>query len=240
MPLPPKRRPTRSYIPAAAHLAGANNTAWRTDLEVYNSGNSGAWYRDRAPGPRSRQLDAGESAFHALHRRTQFDTKMSSSRCSVSRARLPFASLRSKARSRSRAAPTISSRLGQRDSLRQECPRRRRSRFGQDARLIQLSQSTTNSSGFRTNIGFANATRERIRVEVELYSGNGTYLGTSDEWLEPLGFRQLNKVFKRVTDENIDDGYAIVRSTTEDAAFFCYATVIDNRSGDPILIPGRQ
>jgi hypothetical protein len=58
--------------------------------------------------------------------------------------------------------------------------------------------------------------------------------------LEPFGFRQLNKIFKRVTDEDVDDGFAIVRTTTEGAAFFCYATVIDNRSGDPILIPGQR
>ena len=34
----------RIYVPASAHLAGASGTRWRTDLEVYNHGQSSVTY----------------------------------------------------------------------------------------------------------------------------------------------------------------------------------------------------
>lgn len=235
----PAETSTRAiYIPAAAHLQGANNTNWRTDLEVYNSGSSGAWYEiallvhgaDNSI-PENRQFTL------APRNAVRYEDVLESVFGFEGSAAIRITPIEGEIAVTSRTYNQLEA--GTTGQFAPGLPEQKAIRFGQEARLIQLSQSATNSTGFRTNIGFANATRERIRVEVELYSGNGTYLGTSDEWLEPLGFRQLNKVFQRVTDENIDDGYAIVRSTTEDAAFFCYATVIDNRSGDPILIPAR-
>jgi hypothetical protein len=235
---PAKTSTSALYIPAAAHLRGANNTEWRTDLEVYNSGNSGAWYEiellvhgadnsipeDRlftlAPKNAVRYGDVLESVFgfegSAALRVTPIEGEIAVTSRTYNQL---------EAGTTGQFAPGV--------------PEREAISFDQGARLIQLAQSKTTNTGFRTNIGFTNAIGKRIRVEVELYSGDGTHLGTTEEWLEPLGFRQLNKVFRRVTSEDVDDGYAVVRATTEGAAFFCYATVIDNRSGDPILIPGR-
>lgn len=37
----------------------------------------------------------------------------------------------------------------------------------------------------------------------------------------------------------MDDAYAIVKSSTADARYFTYASVIDNRSGDPVCVPAQ-
>ena len=227
------------FISAAAHLAGANNTVWRTDLEIYNSGSSGAWYQiellvhgadNSTPENRLFTLEQSNAVRYGDVLESVFGFEGS--------AALRITPIEGEIAVTSRTYNQLEA--GTTGQFAPGVPEGEAIRFGQDARLIQLSQSSANGSGFRTNIGFANATRLRSRVEIELYAGDGTHLGNTAEWLPPFGFKQLNKIFKRVTDDDVDDGYAIVRTTTEDAAFFCYATVIDNRSGDPILISGRR
>ena len=46
-------------------------------------------------------------------------------------------------------------------------------------------------------------------------------------------------VYSTVTTSDVPDGFALVRTTTTGGAFFAYASVIDNLSGDPIFIPAR-
>jgi hypothetical protein len=108
---------------------------------------------------------------------------------------------------------------------------------GQRARLIQLSYSPAPGAGFRTNIGLASASGEAIEVELELYRGDGSLIGTRSYWLLPYTYYQETNVFATLTTEEIDNGFAVVFSDTEDSAFFAFASVVDNRSGDPIYIP---
>jgi len=97
-----------------------------------------------------------------------------------------------------------------------------------EARLIGL----TRSSGFRTNIGFANANGEELRVTVSLYRTNGDRIRQESYTVEPYGYLQKNDII----GINIPDAYAIVSSNTAGAKFFTYASVVDNASGDPILV----
>jgi hypothetical protein len=227
------------FIPAAAHLAGANDTAWRTDLEIFNSGDSRVWYQIEL-------LVRGADNSTPMNRLFTLSPKNAVRYGDVLESIFGFEGSAALRITPIEGEIAITSRtynqleVGTTGQFAPGVLEGEAIRFGQDARLIQLAQSTAAQSGFRTNIGFTNATPISTRVEIELFSGDGTYLGTIAEWLEPFGFKQLNKIFRKVTEENIDDGYAIVRTTTDDAAFFCYATVIDNRSGDPILIPGRR
>ena len=50
----------------------------------------------------------------------------------------------------------------------------------------------------------------------------------------------MDKVFENVTKQVVSDGYAMVRTTTAGGSFFAYASVIDNRTGDPFLIPAAK
>jgi hypothetical protein len=110
---------------------------------------------------------------------------------------------------------------------------------GSTVRLVQLSRSASVSSGFRTNIGFVNIGAEKIEVTVELYDGNGALLGTTQHNVKPYGQNQITDIFGRVTSGDVANGYAIVSSTDPGARFIAYASVVDNRSGDPIYIPAN-
>jgi len=99
------------------------------------------------------------------------------------------------------------------------------------ARLIQL----TRNGDYRTNIGFANAGPEAIEVQVELYGHDGNHVKSWSRTMEPYGFYQKTDIF----GTDVADGYALVSSPTAGATFFTYASVIDNRTGDPVFItPG--
>ncbi|MFI5168435.1 MAG: hypothetical protein ACHQQS_17665, partial [Thermoanaerobaculales bacterium] len=105
-------------------------------------------------------------------------------------------------------------------------------------RIIQLSHDPGMSTNFRTNLGLVNAGTMPIAVTVELYSSGGVPLGaTIPVSLRGLEYQQLDKVFEGVTGQVVSDGYAIVRTSTAGGSFFAYASVIDNRTGDPFLIP---
>jgi hypothetical protein len=112
--------------------------------------------------------------------------------------------------------------------------------FGREARLVQLSYSVDTSRGFRTNLGMINTTGRQITVTVALYRGDRTQMGQTQAFvLLPYGFRQIDNIFKTVGAPDVTDGFAVLGTTTPSGAFFAYASVIDNRSGDPIFIPAR-
>jgi len=108
---------------------------------------------------------------------------------------------------------------------------------GLGSRLLQLSQSSSSGTGYRTNIGLTNLNGMAATVNVHLYDGQGGLLGTVVEELEPWEFVQIDGIFRRVSSGDVDEGYAVVDSHTPGATFFAYASVVDNRSGDPVNVP---
>ena len=102
--------------------------------------------------------------------------------------------------------------------------------------LIQLSQSDSDMTGFRSNIGLVSASPFPISVDVELFLADGTSLGTLSVTLESYESTQLSRVFTLLTSSLVTDGYATVTSATPGALFFAYASVIDNVSGDAVFI----
>ena len=85
------------------------------------------------------------------------------------------------------------------------------------------------SSSFRGSNG-------TIQVEVELFKGDGTSLGTFSTSLRAFEYKQFNKVFEQVTSQKVDGGYALVHTTTAFGRLFAQASVVDNRTGDPITV----
>ncbi len=109
---------------------------------------------------------------------------------------------------------------------------------GEEARIIQLAQSTGSSTGFRTNIGFVNRAGSPTIVALDLRTETGTSLGTLDFTLEPYEHRQINRVFRQVTSGQVSNGFAIVTTSSAGGSFIAYASVVDNASGDPVFMPG--
>lgn len=103
---------------------------------------------------------------------------------------------------------------------------------GERARLGFL----TENSDFRTNIGFMNTSACDTTLHVEFFTAGGASLGTRSIDLPPFSNNQWTQAFAKVTDDDVDLGYADVWSDTVGAAFLTYASVIDNNTSDPTTI----
>ena len=73
-----------------------------------------------------------------------------------------------------------------------------------------------------------------------MHDGGGDLLGTLELTLRGNEYVQVTDAFDQVTSSSVDDGYAVVRTTTSGARFFGYASVVDNRSGDPVYLPAMK
>jgi len=226
------------YVPAAAHVAGAAGTDWRTDLEVLSAGTVQASYRidflpafqdNRNPEYVLLALDAGSSVRY----RDVLESLFEASGTGALRLAIGTGEVMVTSRTYNQSASltygqfipgmTMDEALG----------------AGQRARLIQLSYSPASDHGFRTNLGFASASGETTEVVVMLYRGDGTLIGTRSYTLLPYTYYQETNAFASVTSDEVDNGFAVVQSDSATAAYFAFASVVDNRSGDPIFIPAR-
>ena len=110
---------------------------------------------------------------------------------------------------------------------------------GQHRHLIQLQ----NDDAARTNIGVVSASATSIWVDVQFFAADGASLGDLRFEVEPFESRQINDVFSSLETtkalDDLHDAFAVVSSSTIGAAFFTYASVVDNGSNDAIFVPGR-
>ncbi len=236
------------FIAAAAHAAGAQGTNWRTDLEVHSLGDETAVFRviilehgaDNLPSeyiemslPSGRSVRLGDVLFNRF-----------SYNGSAALVLLPSAG-------RIIAASRTYNLLGEGNALGlpsgstfgQSIAAEAEDRVivkGEQGRLIQLSHSTASDRGARTNLGLVNATDHDVRIKTELFTADGESLGTFSNTLPPFGYKQINRVFEKVTASDVDDGFAVLKTTTDNGAFFAYASVVDNLTGDPIAISAMR
>jgi hypothetical protein len=222
------------YVPAAAHPSGAAGTVWRTDLEVKARANEPAWFtvellQERTantcpllasfslePGTSLRLVDVVDTVFGfygsgALRLTATAGAILATSRTYNTNPNGTFGQY----------IPGIDAEIA--------------AEHGHDYVLMQLSSS----AAFRTNVGFVNTTGESLALEVDLYTASASLLGSVPVTLRPYEMRQIPAVFTLVTSEPVDDGYAVVSTSTEAGRFFAYASVVDNLSGDAIFIPAQ-
>ena len=64
-------------------------------------------------------------------------------------------------------------------------------------------------------------------------------LGTRTYTLRAYESIQRTDVLAELGTSDVSDAYAVLRTTTSGGRFLAYASVVDNRSGDPIYIPAR-
>jgi hypothetical protein len=222
------------YVPAAAHTSGAAGTVWRTDLEVKARGGEPASFtvelleeRTANPDPLSAtfSLAAGESIrlVDVVDAAFGFDGSGALRLTAVEGAIL---------------ATSRTYNTNPNGTFGQYIPgldAEGAAEHGHDYVLMQLASSAS----FRTNVGFVNTTGESVALEVDLYTAAASLLGSVPVALRPFEMRQVPAVFTLVTSDAIDDGYAMVRTSTEGGRFFAYASVVDNLSGDAIFIPAQ-
>jgi len=225
------------YIQGAAHVAGSNNTVWRTDLEIRSVGTLGARFRiDLLRKNRNNtnhpsiilELDAGTAS--------RYDDALDLLFGFEGTATLRITALEGEIRATSRTynvtpSGTYGQFIGGTTSADIFAT-------GLDATLIQLTASSNGDDGSRTNIGVVNLQGDPTILDIDLYLADLTYLGRVSTSLEPFDFKQIDNIFARVNSEDVPDGIAIIHARPLNSQYLVYASVIDNLTGDPIFIPG--
>lgn len=229
---------SRLYVEAAAHISGFGGTPWRTDLEILNTGATQASYmiellkRDQAnPNPQalSYSLAPGASA--------RYPDIIGGAFGYTGAATLRITPLVGTVMADSRTYnDDLAGTYGQGIP---GVPESSALAYGQTARLIMLSQSADDVTGYRTALGFTNATGSSIAVEAAFYTADGGLLGTYADTLDAFKYIQIDRILRRFTPATVSDAYALVRTTTPGGRFFAYASLIDNRSRDPVFMPAR-
>lgn len=101
-----------------------------------------------------------------------------------------------------------------------------------------LTYSTASTSGFRVNIGVANAQATSAAVLIRLYADDGVQIGAPvTRTLRAFEQVQYTKIHQTVGSGPVSRGWATVEVTTPGAKVHAYAMLIDNKSGDPIYMP---
>jgi hypothetical protein len=220
-------------VPAAAHAPGAWDSLWRTDVAVVNAseGEIGLDVRFVPAGggePMTRTervatgtraftdilvslfgLDAASSASGALHFRSDGPLVVSSRTFNVAEQGTFGAHLAGIERSR---------------ALTPDRP----------GVLPQLKRSGTT----RTNVGLANPGATPVDVEIRLRAADGGDLGTGKLVTVPAGgLVQENDVFAACGAGDAPIAWARIEVKTAGGEVFAYASVIDNRTGDPTIVP---
>jgi hypothetical protein len=227
------------FVPVAAHSSGVGETEWRSDLEVKAQGSDPATFTiellvanqsNTAPMSATYTVGAGKSIRFEDLLETVFGYTGSAA------LRITPTSGRLLANSRTYnddpdgtygqyiPASPASSALAE----------------GVSGALIHLSSSSNPASGYRSNVGLLNVSAASISLEIDLFNANGDLLGTVAVTLLPYELRQINDIYRQVSDDDVADGYVLIRLLTPDGRYFAYASVVDNRSGDAIFIPAQE
>ncbi len=100
---------------------------------------------------------------------------------------------------------------------------------GSTGYLVYLAKS----ADFRTNLGWAGTSPESGQIVVTVYDAGGAPLGTETFNIVPFVQQQINDIFSAVGAPATPNAYATVTATVPVVA---YASVVDNRTGDPVAV----
>lgn len=226
----------RVVIAAAAHVAGLEDTDWRTDLELCNFGGSSADLQlDLLRSDQNNTTPPSVSLTLDGMACDRVEDVLDSTFAYEGSAALGIVVKSGEVVASSRTFNTTD--VGTYGQCLPALPDDEAVAVGQEARIVQLAQSLASASGFRTNMGFVNRASTPVTVEVELRDGSGSSLGTLAVQLQAFEHRQLNRIFRQVTPAAVNNGMAVVSTTSTGASFVAYASVVDNASGDPVYIP---
>ena len=103
---------------------------------------------------------------------------------------------------------------------------------GGSADLLLLAETDAR----RSNLGAANLTGHATTMVVDLLDGAGVPLGVVQRELPPYGSLQLDRVLRLVSAAPVEHARAVVRTLDPADRVAVYASVVDNRTGDPIFV----
>ena len=102
--------------------------------------------------------------------------------------------------------------------------------------LIHLREG----AGDRTDIGFVNATAAPLDLDLALFDGGGTHLGSIPVHVPPYGHEQIDGAFTASGHPDVPVGFAVVTTSTAGGLFFASATVTDLATLDAYHVSGHR
>lgn len=224
-------RPHVTIVPAVAHAPGAYGSLWRTDVAAVNLGSAASvtlTFRspEGAASTRSASVPQGTTRFADVLASlfgVAADASASGSLTLASDRPLVVSS-----RTYNEAASgTYGAHLPGVSSARAVTP-------GRPGVLPQLSSGAAT----RTNVGLTNLGSAPVTVAIRLVGASGTPLGNERVVTVPAGaLRQENDVFASCGAGEAAIAWARIEVRTTGGAVFAYASVIDNATGDPTIVP---
>jgi hypothetical protein len=227
--------PRVRYLPGVANLPGAGGTRWRSDLEVTNRGGDEMTcrvellVRDQAnPDPdwRSFPVSGGQSVTVENVLENLFGFEGAATLRVIGTDGDLHVAVRTY---NDNPAGTYGQFIGGVADHQAIKP-------GQLGLMTMLSQSPDDSQGYRTNLGLINPTSGSVRVLIRFHDSEGSTVAQWPLILDPYESTQIDRVLE-VLAGGLEEGYIWAWSSTHDAHFIAYASVVDNRSGDGIYVP---
>ncbi len=226
------------YIPAAAHTEGLNGSVWRTDLEVTGDPHLPVSYRlewlpadidNSNPTGIDFTLEPGQARRH----HDVVGTDLGATGVGALRVHMivGHALITSRTYTVTEAGSFGQFVGGQ--------PAAAAVLFGGESVLVHLRQSPDESAGYRSNVGVVNTSATTIDVVVDIHDSAGAFLTTVSFAVPPFSMHQVNHILRGLRPTGIDLASARISTTTEGGSLLAYVSVIDNRSNDPIFVPGQ-
>jgi PKD repeat protein len=220
--------PYRGLISAAAQTNGIGGTSWRTELSLYNAGLEGANVKMRflpTKAEKTVYLAPRQSVTYANTLLDAFGMSAGAGAVTID-AESAGSSAQLRVTSRTFTG-------GANGTYGQSVPDVAPSQLGRTLYITAIKSS----SAFRTNIGLVNRAEAQLAATLTLYARGGNVIATKDVTLPASSFQQnaLWALFPEVNGVPHDVLTLKIATNTSDAVSG-YASVIDNRTQDPIYI----
>jgi subtilisin-like proprotein convertase family protein len=222
--------PSVLIVPAVVHGDGANGTRWRSDLWLTNRGPAQTVvvrYDPAAGGPgitRQVPLADGEMRGRVDVLSTLFDLAAGAGHLTITAPGPILVTSRT-------WAPSDSGSFGQFIPAREAT--QSVTAVSPGAEAIQVESTDE----FRTNVGAVEITGQPVVVRFALVDDSGRTIALSDQALAPFGLSQLN--VRQFAAAGAINGRVMISVASGNGRVIGYASVIDNRTGDPIFIPAQ-
>jgi len=214
------------FVPAGAHAAGINNTQFVTDMVIANEGAGTAalviselirGQENSNPNDVSVSIGSGAS----LEMLDVFLTRFGQSSVAAALRICSTQPLRIFSRTfNSAASGTFGQGIPGYPSFAALTP-------GDTGHLLFLYENAQ----YRANVGFVNITSQSITITARFLDSQGILLGTKSYPLRPYEYVQRSQIFHDIGFSSIANARVLL--STNAGAFFGYASLVDNGSGDP-------
>lgn len=222
----------RSLVPVSAQTSGAGGTEWKTELTIFNAGNSAAnidlVYVPSSGGTSQRRatvLSGGASHTYPNALRDLFGITSGAGGIEIAATSL-LATPELKISSRTYTGGNEAGTYGQ---------------FVPDMPSIASEVHLTaleSTAEYRTNIGLVNRSSSQINASLTLHDSIGTVVGTANTALAASTFQQtsISSLFPQIGARALG-GMSMKITADRPDALAVYASTIDNRTQDPVYQP---